>query len=60
LLLVLDNFEHLAPAASVVADLLATCPCVVALVTSRAPLHLRGEREYVVQPLALPTPDDLA
>jgi len=60
LLLVLDNFEHLALAAPLVADLLAACPGVVALVTSRAPLRLRGERELAVQPLALPTPDDLA
>src|SRR5262249_2580572 len=54
LLLLLDNFEHLLPAAPVVAGLLATCPRLKALVTSRAPLHLRGEQELSLVPLALP------
>src|SRR4051812_9022422 len=40
LLLLLDNFEHLPGAARVVADLLATCPALVILVTSRTPLRL--------------------
>jgi predicted ATPase len=52
-LLVLDNFEHLLDAAPVVADLLTSVPSLRLLVTSRAPLHVRGEREYVVGPLAL-------
>ncbi len=56
LLLLLDNFEHLLPAASVVADLLSACPGVKVLVTSQAVLHLRGEREHIVQPLGLPGP----
>ena len=56
LLLVLDNFEHLLPAAPVVSDLLRACPGVKILATSRAPLHLRGEREYPVPALALPDP----
>jgi predicted ATPase/class 3 adenylate cyclase len=56
LLLALDNFEHLLPAAPVVSDLLRTCPGVKILATSRAPLHLRGEREYPVPALALPDP----
>jgi predicted ATPase/transcriptional regulator with XRE-family HTH domain len=54
MLLVLDNFEQVIPAAVVVADLLASCPRLKALVTSRAPLHLRGEHEWVMEPLALP------
>ncbi len=54
LLLLLDNFEHLLPAAVVISDVLAHCPQLKVLVTSRAPLHLRGEQEFHVQPLAVP------
>ncbi|MEO7910314.1 MAG: tetratricopeptide repeat protein [Roseiflexaceae bacterium] len=54
LLLVLDNFEHVAAAAPLVAELLAAAPQLTLLVTSRAALHLSGEHEYVVPPLALP------
>jgi non-specific serine/threonine protein kinase len=54
LLLVLDNFEHLTGASADVATLLMACPTLLALVTSRAPLHVRGEQEYRVPPLALP------
>lgn len=43
LLLVLDNFEHLSMAASVVSDLLEAVPGLKVLVTSRKPLHLYGE-----------------
>ena len=53
-LLVLDNFEHLLRAAPEVAALVEACPELVVMVTSRAPLRLRGEREYPVPPLALP------
>ena len=53
-LLIIDNFEHLLPAATVVADLLAASAGPEVLVTSRAPLHLRGEQEYPVPPLQLP------
>src|ERR671916_970760 len=56
LLLVLDNFEHLLPAATVVSDLLRACSGLKVLVTSRAPLHLRGEREYPVPTLGVPDP----
>ena len=54
LLLVLDNFEQLAPSAPMIAELLASCPDLKVLATSRSPLHLRWEHEYPVPPLALP------
>lgn len=54
LLLVLDNFEQLLAAAPLVAELLATCAHVKALVTSREALRVRGEREFEVPPLVLP------
>ncbi len=50
-LLVLDNFEQIAPAAPQLAGLLAACPELTLLVTSRTALHLRGEYEIVVHPL---------
>jgi len=53
-LLVLDNFEHVMGAAPLVADLLAACPRLSVLVTSRAPLRVRAEHEYTVAPLAVP------
>jgi predicted ATPase/class 3 adenylate cyclase/DNA-binding CsgD family transcriptional regulator len=53
-LLVLDNFEHLAEAAPMVAQLLGAAERLTILTTSRAPLHLRAEREYPVPPLGLP------
>ena len=52
-LLVLDNFEHVLDAAPLVGDLLSSVTALRLLVTSRAPLRLRGEREYAVGPLAL-------
>ncbi len=58
-LLLLDNFEHLLPAAGLVADLLASCAGLRLVVTSRALLHLRGEHEYPVRPLALADPERL-
>jgi predicted ATPase len=54
-LLLLDNFEHVASAAPVVADLLAVCPRLKVCVTSRSPLHLRSEHRYTVAPLTLPS-----
>jgi len=53
-LLLLDNFEHLLDAAPLVVELLEACPGLKALVTSRAALHVRGERLYAVPPLLLP------
>lgn len=55
-LLILDNFEHLLDAAPTLSDILQSAPGVQALVTSRAPLRLRGEREYPVRVLATPEP----
>ena len=57
-LLLLDNFEHLLPAAPDVCDLLASCPGLKALVTSRAALRVQGEHVYLVPPLNLPPPID--
>ncbi|MCA1723185.1 MAG: tetratricopeptide repeat protein [Thermomicrobia bacterium] len=54
LLLVLDNFEHLLNAAPIVGAVLAACPRLAALVTSRAPLHIYGEHEFPLEPLAVP------
>lgn len=59
MLLILDNFEHLLPAAAYVSELLAAAPQLKALVTSREPLHLYGEQEYAVPPLDLPDPEHL-
>jgi predicted ATPase/DNA-binding CsgD family transcriptional regulator/transcriptional regulator with XRE-family HTH domain len=57
LLLVIDNFEHLLAAAPLVTDLLARCPRLVVLATSRAALRLAGEHELPVPPLDLPDPE---
>jgi predicted ATPase/DNA-binding XRE family transcriptional regulator len=51
--LVLDNFEHVLDAAPLVANLLTSATTLRLLVTSRAPLRVRGEREYALGPLAL-------
>ena len=53
-LLVIDNFEQVIEAASDLAELIAACPSVVVLVTSREILHLYAERTMSVSPLALP------
>jgi len=52
-LLLLDNFEHVLKAAPLAAELLTSVPSLKLLVTSRAPLRVRGEREFAVGPLAL-------
>ncbi len=54
LLLVLDNVEHVLAAAPDVAALLAGSTELRVIATSRAPLHVRGEQTYPVEPLGLP------
>jgi predicted ATPase len=54
LLIVLDNFEQVLASAPVVANLLASAPRLHALVTSRAPLHVRGEGIIQISTLAMP------
>ena len=65
LLLVLDNFEHVLPAATRVGELVATCPHLKVLVTSREPLNLRLEQRMplpglTMPALARPTPETVA
>jgi non-specific serine/threonine protein kinase len=59
LLLVLDNFEQVVDAAPLLTDLLAACPELTLLVTSRIVLRLYGEHAYLVPPLVLPDPQRL-
>ena len=59
LLLVLDNFEQVLAAAPSVAQLLAACPRLTILTSSRSALHVSGEQEYAVPPLGLPDPANL-
>ena len=55
-MLLLDNFEHLIASAPVVSELLGAAPNLKILVTSRAALHIYGEQEFPVPPLAFPGP----
>ena len=57
--LVLDNFEQVTGAAPRLVNLLSGCPRLKILVTSREVLWVRGEHEFVVQPLTLPDPKHL-
>lgn len=59
MLLVLDNFEHVASAAPLISNLLKAAPGIVFLVTSRAALRLSGEYEFQVPPLHLPNLESL-
>ncbi len=54
MLLLLDNFEQLVQAASIVAEILVAGPDLKILVTSRSALHVYGEHEFPVPPLAMP------
>ncbi len=54
LLLLLDNFEQVVAAAPLVSSLLAGCPGLTVLATSRSPLHVSGEQEFAVPLLAVP------
>jgi predicted ATPase len=58
-LLLLDNFEQIVDAAPLVEELLVASPHLKVLVTSREVLHLYGEHEVVVPPLAVPDPTRL-
>jgi predicted ATPase len=51
--LILDNFEQVLPASTLISDLLAALPRLKILVTSRAALHVYGEHEFIVPPLAI-------
>jgi len=51
ILLVLDNFEQIVGAAVLLSEILEHCNCIKIIVTSRAPLHIRGEHIIPVQPL---------
>jgi len=59
-LLVLDNFEHVLPAGPFIVDLLAACPWLTVLVTSRTTLRLSGEHAFPVPPMTLPGPTGVA
>ena len=54
-LLLLDNFEHLLDAAPMIAGILAECPLIKVLTTSRTPLRLRAEHRIDVAPMRVPT-----
>ncbi len=54
MILVLDNFEHVTSAAPDIAALLTATPALKVLCTSRVPLRILGEHEFIVPPLALP------
>ncbi len=59
MLLLLDNFEQVVGAAVQVADLLANCPQLKVIVTSRVVLHVQAEQEFFVPSLSLPDPNHL-
>lgn len=59
MLLVLDNFEQILPAAPSISALLATGPDLKVITSSRSPLRIAGEQEFPVPPLDLPNPERL-
>jgi predicted ATPase/DNA-binding SARP family transcriptional activator len=60
LLLVMDNFEHVLPAATLVSELHAAAPGLVMLVTSREALDVTAEQRFAVAPLAVPGSEERA
>ena len=58
MLLVLDNFEQVMPASDLVSALMASCPSLKVIATSRERLHIYGEHEYPVSPLEVPVQDE--
>lgn len=58
-MLLLDNFEQVVSAAPLIAELLTDCRWLRVLVTSRATLQVRAERQYRVPPLTVPDPANL-
>lgn len=58
ILLILDNFEHVTAASPAVATLIARCPSLQILITSRSPLRIPGERELPIPPLAVPSVEE--
>jgi predicted ATPase/class 3 adenylate cyclase len=59
MLLVLDNFEQIMPAATTVSSILSAGPEIKVIASSRAPLRIAGEQEFPVPPLELPDPEKL-
>src|SRR5205807_2471495 len=59
MLLVLDNFEQILPAAPIVGQLLGASSALKVIASSRAPLRISGEQEFPVPPLELPDPEHL-
>lgn len=54
MLLVMDNFEQVVDASKVISEILAHCPSVQIIITSRSSLHIRGEYVYHLLPLSIP------
>lgn len=58
-LLLLDNFEHLLSASTLVTEILTAAPQLKILATSRAALRIYGEHEFVIPPLAMPDEESI-
>ncbi|NOY08099.1 MAG: tetratricopeptide repeat protein [Spirochaetes bacterium] len=56
-LLVLDNFEQIINAELQIVNLFKECPFLKILITSREPLHVRGEKVFAIPPLTFPKPE---